>query len=212
MAKIRTIYISRWSWRPANLGSYYLHWTCDIGGDTRDFYRNFSVIDNSYAVMIIGDTNMLDAHTYLHQLHVPFSFWYEDTLYTRCSFAQAFTCDSQPSREYGDEATMFIYSSPDYEPNDAGLPSDEQTIFYNEGSDVQNEVLRDYKLLWQMQGFTEPLTNFYCYGFSNANIALARSLGYGQIGALCADQNWSDGGTEFNHWGCPARPLLYCHG
>ena len=76
--KSGSYYISRWSWRPPDLGCYYLHWACNIGGDLTDFYRNFSVIDNSYAVMIIGNTSIWDIHPYLHQLHIPFSFWEED--------------------------------------------------------------------------------------------------------------------------------------
>ena len=104
---------------------------------------------------------------------------------------------------------MFIYAGADYDPNDVG--ANPQPIFYSEDEDVQRNNSCDYKQLWQMQGFTEPLTNFYCYGFSNAAITLARSLGYGQIGALCADQNWTDGGTEFNALGLSREAVFYCH-
>ena len=109
---------------------------------------------------------------------------------------------------YGNDAAMFIYLSPDYEPLDQGLPLNEQTIFYNESSTVQKAVLTDYKTLWPMLGFQDPLKSFYCYGFSNANIAIAQSCGYNIIGALCADENWQDGQHQFNHWGMPARPYF----
>ena len=111
-------YVTRWSWRPPNLGSYYLHWVCDIGGDIPEFFRNFSVIDNSYAVMIVNNTSLPDIDPVLHQIHMPYSYWENATLYSQRYNAAMFVGESWESREYGDDPGLLIWLSGNYDPDD----------------------------------------------------------------------------------------------
>ena len=87
------------------------------------------------------------------------------------------------------------------------LPSDQQLYLFQESSSVINEVLSDYKKLWPMLGFTDPVKSLYTYGFGNIPITTARSFGYNMIGAICADEN-NMGGDQIQQWGCPARPYF----
>ncbi|MCA9440509.1 MAG: hypothetical protein KC964_06855, partial [Candidatus Omnitrophica bacterium] len=50
-------FVANWKWTPTGTGNYLLHWVCDIGGDIPEFYRSFSVIDESFAVAILNSTS-----------------------------------------------------------------------------------------------------------------------------------------------------------
>ncbi|MCB9770355.1 MAG: hypothetical protein H6752_19325 [Candidatus Omnitrophica bacterium] len=196
-------FVANWKWTPTGTGNYLLHWVCDIGGDIPVFYRNFSVIDDSFAVAILNSTSHRQPRPEpdFHELHLPFSYWAESMLFTPRGSAQQFANFSMGARQYGDDPGLMIFKGGCY-------LKDDQTVFYDEPEPVQRAVLASYQELWGMHGFPQPLSSLYTYGLGNGPVKVARSLGFDLLGALCADQNWGDGPFQINHWGMPARPYF----
>ncbi len=196
-------YTVTWKWTPTETGNYLLHWDCDIGGDIPEFFRSFSVIDETFAVAILNSTSHREPRPEpdFHDLHLPFSYWAESLLLSPRGSAEQFTNLSRGARQFGDDPGLMIFKGGCY-------LKDDQTVFYDEPESVQRAVLQCYKELWEMHGFPEPLSNLYTYGMGNGPATVARSLGYDLLGALCADQNWGDGPFKINHWGMPARPYF----
>jgi hypothetical protein len=192
-----------WKWIPPHCGNYLLHWRCDVGGDVPDFWRNVSVVDRGWAVMILNSTAHIQPRPEpdFHEFHLPFSYWAEISPFNPMSFAENYLAFSRGNRQYGDDAALFLYLGGDY-------LKDDKSVFYDEPEQVQRSVLEMYREFWPLLGFPKPLTSVYSYGVGNVPTSVARSLGYNVIGALCADQNWKDGLFKINHWGMPARPYF----
>jgi hypothetical protein len=196
-------YVAAWTWKPPRCGNYLVHWTCDIGGDVPEFWRNVSVIDDSYAVMILNSTSHVSPRPEpdFHELHLPFSPWFEQRLFGSYPSAESFAGPSRGARQFGDDLSLLIFHSGDYLP-------DTSAVFSDEPEEVQRLVLECYTKLNAMFGLPRPITSLLTYGIGDGPARVARRLGYNQIGALCADQNWQDGTFKINHWGMPARPYF----
>lgn len=192
-----------WNWTPARCGNYLLHWRCDIGGDVPEFWRNVSVVDKGWAVLILNSTSHIQPRPEpdFHELHLPFSYWAEILLYGQMSYAENFLAFSRGARQYGDDPGMLIFMGSEY-------LKDDKTVFYDEPESVQRGVLQCYQELWPMLGFPKPLNSLYTYGMGNVPVRVSRELSLNLLGALCADQNWGDGPFKINHWGMPARPYF----
>ncbi|MCA9419262.1 MAG: hypothetical protein KC917_23525, partial [Candidatus Omnitrophica bacterium] len=124
-------FVANWKWTPTGTGNYLLHWVCDIGGDIPDFYRNFSVIDQSFAVVILNSTSHRQPRPEpdFHELHLPFSYWAESMLFTPRGSAQQFANFSMGARQYGDDPGLMIFKGGCY-------LKDDQTVFYDEPEPV----------------------------------------------------------------------------
>lgn len=192
-----------WNWKPARCGNYLLHWRCDIGGDIPEFWRNVSVVDKGWAVLILNSTSHIQPRPEpdFHELHLPFSYWAEILLYGAMPYAENFLAFSRGARQYGDDPGMLIFMGGEY-------LKDDKTVFYDEPESVQCGVLQCYQEFWPMLGFPKPLNSLYTYGMGNGPARVSRELGLNLLGALCADQNWGDGPFKINHWGMPARPYF----
>lgn len=197
------VYTAAWRWRPPGPGSYQVRWTCDVGGDVPEFRRGFSVIDDSWLVVILNSTSHREPRPEpdFHALGLPFSYWAELLLFGGRASAEAFAGPSRLARRYGDDPGLMVFMGGDYLPDD-------KTVFYDEPEEVQRAVLGGYREIWPMHRFPRPLRSLYTYGMGNGPARVARSLGYDLLGALCADQNWGDGPFKINHWGMPARPYF----
>ena len=196
-------FAATWKWKPPRCGNYLLHWRCDIGGDVPEFWRNFSVIDNTYAVMILNSTSHREPRPEpdFHELHLPFSPWWEPSLAARYPTAEAFAGPSRGARQFGDDLTLLIFNSNAYAPGEPVALSDEPEA-------VQTAALECYRGLTARFGLPRPVTSLLTYGMGNGPARVARAQGYDLIGALCADQNWQDGPFKINHFGMPARPYF----
>ncbi len=193
-------FTAEWKWRPPQCGNYLVHWRCDAGGDVPEFWRNVSVVDREWAVMILNSTSHIKPRPEpeFHRLHLPFSYWAESLLYTPRASAEDFASFSRNARQFGDDPGLLIFLGGEY-------LKDDKTVFYDEPESVQRAVLEGYRDLWKFYGFPRPLDSLYTYGMGNGPVRVARSLGIDMLGALCADQNWGDGPFKINHWGMPAR-------
>ena len=198
-----TGYSAVWKWKPPTCGNYLLHWTCDIGGDIPEFWRNFSVIDSRYAVMVLNSTSHASPPPQpdFHELHLPFNYWWEPHLRNGHGDAGSFVDTSKLARQYGDDPGCLIFTSTQYAPGDA-------VVFRDEPEEVQKLVMTNCERLAQMCGFPHPVKSLLTYGFGNGPMRIAREVGFDMIGALCPDQNWQDGSFKINHWGMPARPFF----
>ena len=196
-------WLAVWQWRPPACGNYLVHWVSGVPGDIPDFWRNFSVVDQGWAVMVLNSTSHAQPKPQpdFHRFHLPFSYWQEALLYHPYPTPENFLAFSRNSRQYGDDPGLMIFLGGEYEEGD-------KTVFYDESEIVQRTVLECYQDFWRFCRFPAPLNSLYTYGMGNGPVRAARDLGLDLIGALCADQNWGDGPFKINHWGMPARPYF----
>jgi hypothetical protein len=192
-----------WKWKPRRCGNYLLRWKCDIGGDIPEFSRPVGVIDNSYAVAILNSTSHIKPRPEpdFHELHLPFSYWWEPSLCADYASAESFAIMSRYPRQFGDDPSLLVFTAGEYSPGD-------KTMFYDESESLRETVLKCYVKLGEMCEMPQKVSSLLTYGIGNGPAKTARRLGYDQIGALCANQNWRDGDAKINHWGMPARPYF----
>lgn len=202
------VYQATLTLKPDRPGSYLVHWACDIGGDVPDFWRPFAVIDKSYAVCLFNSTShrppLPDED--FHRLHLPFEKWEHDALMLPERIGQPaaehWAAISREYRQYGHKPTPMLFA--DYYRRIRSPGS----RFNEEAAEIQKAVLSLYREVWPFWGFAEPMDNFAAYSIGNRPIQIARALGYRQISALCAGQNWQDGNFRINQSGMPERPYF----
>lgn len=210
-------YAATLRYTPRVAGNYLVHWKCDAGGDIREFWRPFGVVEDGYAVCTLEATGGNAAghgpDPLMHKYHLPFKEWVNLYLFRDGWDAEAWAKISRPYRQFGDTPAMMIWVSdngyirhnPAYDPNRDGW----QVILKRQPPEVQRLLLqRAREEVWAAYGFDGPATNLHHYCFTNENVALARELGYKTLGSLYAGQNWEDSTFPINHSGMPDRPYF----
>ena len=133
--------MTTWRWKPPRCGNYLLHWKCDIGGDVPEFWRNFSVVDDTYAVMILNSTSHRPPRPEpdFHELHLPFSPWWEARCLSATGRRSISRGPSRGARQFGDDLSLLIFTSGEYVPGGT-------IMLYDEPEAVQQAVLGSYSM------------------------------------------------------------------
>ena len=195
---------------PQETGNYLVYWKCDIGGDIPEFWRNFSVIDNEWTVLIIN-TNANGANPpekILHKYHLPSNLFSGHTLWALPKSAAEFVDPSRDSRQYGDDYQISLWLSNTY----VNMFEKEDSKLYEESKAIQEAVFGGYRDYVRWMQFWRKPDSIMVSSMSNEVADSLRKTGYRIIGGLYADQNWADGGDyRINGWGMPARPFFMSH-
>lgn len=184
------------------VGQYLVHYISDVGGDIKEFYRSYSVVDSSYAICLF---HVLSGNPppqeQLHQLHIPFDEWHSEQFdYQRWSNEkrpEAWANVSRGHRQYGDNPTFLL----DYAK--AGMPFQVR----EDSDEVQSAALSALKELTPLFKFQTRRDEFGHYTVGTKTIGLAKKQGYHTLTSLCTESH-IDGHWAINHYGKPERPYF----
>jgi len=192
----------------AATGSTLVHWKCDIGGDTSDFWRYFAVIDDSWAVAMFMSTSHASPRPAadFHRLQIPYEEWVGSCLNVGAVLQgnpQTWAGWSQESRQYGMKINPMLYSS-------SWMNGPTQNPYANmqsETPETQRAILDGYREMLPWLGFG-PVDIISAYTMDNSFSLGARDAGFKTISSLCSGQNFMDGPMRINHLGMPERPYF----
>lgn len=194
----RNVYTAKLKLPADQKGQHMVYWSCDIGGDLKDFWRSYAVIDQTYAVCIL---NVLSAPIApFHQAHVPVNTWELKPLeldnWKDSPYGESWASASRDYRCYGD--------NPGYYPLYAPWNSYQ---IREESPEMQRFVLASLRKMATRIGFTGEADNFGEYTMGTQTVQIARELGFKTVHSLCTEHHM-DGVFGFNNFGKPERPYF----
>jgi hypothetical protein len=194
----RTVYRARLELPADKKGQHLVRWNCDIGGDIKEFWRTYAVIDKTYTVCILNDLSCPKEP--FHERHLPISTWELRPLeldgWKDQPYASEWAAASREYRQYGDNPGYY----PIYAPwNSYQLREDPP--------EMQRYALASLKKIAAMLGFPGDYDNFGEYTMGNATVKIARELGFKTVHSLCTEHHM-DGAFGFNNFGKPERPYF----
>ena len=198
------------------VGQHCLSWTCDIGGDISTFYRSFAVAGPGTLVAAIHICNGV-LPPGIATNHLPHDRWNHNitTILGKIMAgqninSQAVLSLTDASKLYRQEGispviTIGTASYSGLHLND--LPN--ARMFSAEPEDVQQAAMAAMLEIGETLGFSREHASIHGYEVGASSIRAARKAGVKAFAALCAYQNWADGGVWLiNHSAHPLQPYF----
>ena len=198
------------------VGQHCLSWTCDIGGEISTFYRSFAVAGPGTLVAAIHICNGALPPGIANN-HLPHDRWNHNIssllgkiMAGQDINAQAVLSLTDASKLYRQEGispviTIGAASYTGLSLND--LPN--ARMFSAEPEEVQQAAMEAMLEIGETLGFSRERASIFGYEVGKSSIRAARKAGVKAFAALCAYQNWADGGVWLiNHSAHPLQPYF----